>query len=89
MDPTTEAVASDTVDTGGESLGESTSAGTEVTGDASGSSDTGAVSATGDAGTTGEETGDTDTGEPRRCRASSRCPSPRRSTRPARSKSRC
>jgi hypothetical protein len=30
MDPTTEAVASDTVDTGGESLGESTSAGTDT-----------------------------------------------------------
>ena len=66
VDPTTEAAASGATDTGGESLGESTNAGTDTgdAGDASGSSDTGAVSATGDASSTGEETNDTDTGEP-------------------------
>jgi hypothetical protein len=69
MDPTTEAVASDTIDADGGSVGESTNVGTDTgdAGDATGSSETGAVSATGDASTTGtegEETGDTDTGEP-------------------------
>ncbi len=44
--------------------GHSSSGAAEGTGDASGSSDTGAVSATGDTGTTGEDTGDTGTGEP-------------------------
>lgn len=42
----------------------SSSEAAEGTGDASGSSDTGGVSATGDTGTAGEDTGDTDTGEP-------------------------
>ncbi len=44
--------------------GHSSSEAAEGTGDASGSSDTGAVSATGDTGTAGEDTDDTDTGEP-------------------------
>jgi len=58
------------ITSGGEATGTATdtghgsSDGVEVTGDASGSSDTGVVSATGDTGTAGEETGDTDTGEP-------------------------
>ncbi len=42
----------------------SSSEAAEGTGDTSGSSDTGGVSATGDTGTAGEDTGDTDTGEP-------------------------
>ncbi len=44
--------------------GHSSSEAAEGTGDASGSSDTGAVSATGDTSTAGEDTSDTDTGEP-------------------------
>ncbi len=65
VDPTTEAVASDTIEASGGSADESTNVGTDE-GDATGSSETGAVGATGDASITGsgEETGDTDTGEP-------------------------
>jgi hypothetical protein len=68
VDPTTEAIASDTIEASGGSAGESTNVGTDAgdASDATGSSETGAVSATGDASTTGssEETGETDTGEP-------------------------
>jgi hypothetical protein len=68
VDPTTEAIASDTIEASSGSAGESTNVGTDAgdAGDATGSSEAGAVSATGDASTTGssEETGETDTGEP-------------------------